>query len=84
MEEEASESDSEDYGVNTTSGAPAGGDDTGKIEHVPGYPLESDIDVQSESIFRRWKQLALMGEGVDDAAFEAELGALPGGCEVLF
>lgn len=72
LEEEASESDSEDYGVNTTSASPAGGDDTGKIVHVPGYPLESDVDVQSESVFRRWKQLALMGEGVDDAEFEAE------------
>jgi len=73
LAEEASESDSEDYGVNTTSATPAGGDDTGKIEHVPGYPLESDADVQSESVFRRWKQLALMGEGVDDEAFDAEL-----------
>ena len=67
LEEEASESDSKDYGVNTTSAAPAGGDDTGKIEHVPGYPLDSDMDVQSEATFRRWKQLALMGEAVDDA-----------------
>ncbi len=72
LEEEASESDNEDFGVNTTSAAPAGGDDTGKIEHVPGYPLDSDMDIQSESTFRRWKQLALMGEGVDDAEFEAE------------
>ena len=76
LEEEASESDSKDYGVNTTSAAPAGGDDTGKIEHVPGYPLDSDMDVQSEVTFRRWKQLALMGEGVDDAEFEAELETL--------
>jgi len=76
LEEEASESDSKDYGVNTTSAAPAGGDDTGKIEHVPGYPLDSDMDVQSEATFRRWKQLALMGEGVDDAEFEAELETL--------
>ena len=76
LEEEASGSDSKDYGVNTTSAAPAGGDDTGKIEHVPGYPLDSDMDVQSEATFRRWKQLALMGEGVDDAEFEAELETL--------
>ena len=76
LEEEASESDSKDYGVNTTSAAPAGGDDTGKIEHVPGYPLDSDMDVQSEATFRRWKQLALMGEGVDDAEFDAELETL--------
>jgi len=77
LEEEASESDREEFGVNTTSALPAGGDETGKIEHVPGYPLESDKALQTESVFRRWKKLALITEGVDDAEFEAEELAPP-------
>jgi len=35
LTEEASEEDWKDFGVNTTSAMPAGGDETGKIEHVP-------------------------------------------------
>lgn len=77
LEEEASESDNEDYGVNTTSAAPAGGDETGKIEHVPGYPLPADANTQNESVFRRWKKIASIKEGVDDAEFEAEELAPP-------
>ena len=62
LEEEASESDSKDYGVNTTSAMPAGGDETGKIAHVPGYPLESDKTALNESQVHRWKKLAGLNE----------------------
>ncbi len=60
LAEEADEADSENYGVDTTAPITPGEDDTGKIKHVPEYPLESDEPVLAESQIRRWKQLALI------------------------
>ena len=53
LTEEASEQDWKDYGVNTTSPLPAGGDETGKIEHVPdvGTPaaaISADAPVEGD------------------------------------